>query len=322
TDGQRDHLSTITEATRELTEMVDDFLDSSKLRSRALSIYRQRHTVHELFDFVEPMITVRAQPKRIKLERLIPQGIPPFFCDLSKAARVLTNLAVNAIKATPEGLPLQLWSQTTPDGDTTIGITDQGPGLRPEDLRIIFERFKQLEEPQLAGTKGFGLGLSIVKQLTWLNLGSIQIQSERGKGSTFSFTLPACDLTRIVSCFLENIQSLDEVGDIWMLRIRSPGHAPDVSMLRRVISTFCYPMDIVLEGPDAATVNVLGVSRNPEAWSARIRKEIARFHRSITENDAPELDIQIAGPWLRDADRLKLHPALIVALNGELAHAS
>jgi hypothetical protein len=321
TDGQRDHMAIIAEATRDMAEMVDDFLDSSRLRARALSIHRQSHSAGELFDSVEPMLAVRAKPKRILIKRAVPNGIAKFFGDLSKAGRVLTNLAVNAIKVTPEDHSLYLWAKPTETGDVRLGVTDEGPGLRPEDIQIIFERFKQIEEPQLASTKGFGLGLSIVKQLTWLNLGTIEVESVVGKGSAFSFTLPADDLRRILACYLESVRSIDEEGDFRMLRITSRSGPTNVSMLQRLFSTFCHPMDLVLQDAEGEAVNIVGIAGDTEGWINRMREEAARFQRSIGQQSPPELDIMTAGSWPRDTETTKLHAALLESLTARTSHA-
>ncbi|HVT90044.1 MAG TPA: hybrid sensor histidine kinase/response regulator [Tepidisphaeraceae bacterium] len=312
-DKQMKYLSTITDATRELAEMIDDFLDSSKLRSRTLPVYRQAHPVQELFDSIRPMLAVRAEPKQIVIKWTISDGIKPFFGDLSKAGRVLSNLISNAIKVTPLSQPLHLWAEQTADGDVKIGVTDVGPGLKPQQLEVIFQRFKQLEEPQITGAKGFGLGLSIVKQLAWLNLGAVEVQSELGKGSTFAFTLPGLDLPRILTCFLTCIRARERADDIWMLKIRPQGAMSDISMFRRVISTFSYPMDLVLESKDRQSINVLGSSRDPRAWAARIRQEAARFHRSVTSQDVHDLMVETVGPWPVGTDAVKLISALNVS---------
>jgi signal transduction histidine kinase len=320
TDRQCDHLSVIAEATRELSEMVDDFLDSSKLRSRTLCIDRQCHTVPELLESIGPMLAVRAKPRQISVETVVAEDVAPFFADLPKTIRVLTNLAVNAMKVTPEGHPLRLWARPTETGDVRIGVTDEGPGMPPEDLTIIFERFKQLQEPQLAGAKGFGLGLSIVKQLTWLNLGKIEVQSELGKGSTFAFTLPANVPQRILACFVENIRLLEEPGDLRMFRISSRGGTPDVSTLRRQISTFCYPMDLVLQDADGDAVNVAAVCGDVDQWIGRLREQSARFYRSVGHQGS-ELDIKMIGSWSRDTDNATLQTALLECLNGRTCNA-
>ena len=190
--------------------------------------------------------------------------------------------------------------------------------MRPEDLEVIFERFKQLEEPQLAGTKGFGLGLSIVKQLTWLNLGTIDVQSEPGKGSTFGFTLPGDDLSRILARFIDCLGVLEEIGEVRLLQIAAPPDT-DVSTLRRVISSCCRPMDLILEDPEQNGVNAVGLSRDTTVWSNKIRDAMTRFNRSI-EKQGPELEIKVGGSWSRDSDRTQLHTALMEALSARMAH--
>jgi signal transduction histidine kinase len=321
TEKQTNHLAIITEATQDLSEMVDDFLDSSKLRARSLCVDRQRHAVQELFESIEPMLAVRAAPKQIPVERNIADNIPPFFADLSKATRVLTNLVVNAIKVTPQGSPLKIWARPTEAGDVRIGVTDAGPGLRESDLKVIFERFKQVHQPQVAGTKGFGLGLSIVKNLTWLNLGAVDTQSELGKGSTFSFTMPAEDLSRILTCYLENSRAVEEAGELRILRISSRGPATDASALRQMIASFCYPMDLVLEDSQAKGVNALGITRDAEAWATRLRGEVARFQKSMEEPTPIELEIEFSGPWSRETNAAELHATLLESLNRKTVNA-
>jgi signal transduction histidine kinase len=318
TPRQLEHLGIISDATRDMAEMVDDFLDSSKLKARALSVDRWPHSPQELLAAVLPMLEVRARPKAISITQSAGENVGNFFGDISKAGRVLTNLAVNAIKVSPAGRSLKLRAEATETGDVRIAVTDEGPGMRPEDLKIIFERFRQLEEPQLSGTKGFGLGLSIVKQLTWLNLGTVDVQSEPGKGSTFSFTLPADNLSRILTCYIESIRQLDEIGDLRHLQVRAAAEA-DISMLRRLISSCCHPMDLVLHEPAENVVNVIGICQEPEAWTSRIREAIARFHRSVG-HPATELEFKLGGSWSRDSDKAQLHTALLDALSARSCH--
>lgn len=304
-DGQRGHLEVISEATRELSEMVDDFLDSSKLRARVLSMRREAHTVAELFSSVEATLKVRCEPKRIRIEQTIPEGIKTFFGDLSKAGRVLTNLAVNAIKVSPADGILKLWAKETDSGDICIGVTDQGPGMEPAEQQIIFERFRQLNEPQ-EDAKGFGLGLSIVKQLTWMNLGDVQVVSERHKGSTFSFTLPGFDLPRILDRYLESVQSLEQSGDFWLLQISPKTSGANVEELFRLVSSFCYPMDLVWADMEGQIVKAVGVSQDAEAWGNRLRKAIDSMSQQEGKEFAFELDIKSNGPWSRETDRITM----------------
>ncbi len=318
TSRQHDHLGVIMTASHEMSEMIDDFLDSSKLKARALSIDREPHSVQELFDSVVPILTARAQPRGITIDISQVDGSAVFFADLSKAGRVITNLAVNAIKVSPQGKPLKLSAAATDDGDVRIGITDEGPGLQPEDLKFIFDRFKQIETPQMSGTKGFGLGLSIVQQLVWFNLGTVDVQSEFGKGSTFSFTMPGNDLMRVLSCYLQSIRAVDNTDDLRMLQVRWRAEG-DRAMLRRLIASCSYPMDLALQSAEDQSVNMLGICGNPDAWSGKIRESIARFYRSMGQQPT-ELEIKVAGPWKRNGDPAELQAALFEALGRNFSY--
>jgi hypothetical protein len=187
-------------------------------------------------------------------------------------------------------------------------------------LKIIFDRFQQLDEPQSSGTKGFGLGLSIVKQLALMNLGKVEVQSEPGKGSTFSFTLPTFDPQRILACHLESVRAIEGAGDLWMLHIRSRDEALDVQMLRRLVSSLCYPMDLVLQDADGRTVNALGVSSDAGAWANRLRAALARLDLSGGQKKVGELEIKTEGPWLRDADVATLSDTLLGCLGAGSCH--
>jgi signal transduction histidine kinase len=321
TPRQCDHLELIVEATRDLSEMVDDFLDSSKLRARALPVDRQSHTADELFDAVVPTLEMRAQPKKITIERDIAESVGPFFADLTKASRILINLAINAIKVTPEGQTLKLHARPTDDGDVSIGVTDRGPGLAARDLEVIFERFQQLKEPQLAGNKGFGLGLSIVKYLTWLNLGKVKVESKLGQGSTFSFSLPGIDLQRILACYLETIGVIEDPPDLWKLEIRDQKGTLDASKLREMVAASCYPTDVVLLDAETQVVNALGVSRDATAWANRLRKAISSFGGAEAPPSPAQVDIKVEGPWPRDGDIGKLIETLTVTLEPRSCYA-
>lgn len=318
TDNQRGHLEVISEATRELSEMVDDFLDSSKLRARVLSMRREEHAVAELFASVDTMLKVRCEAKGIRIEQTIADGIGTFFGDLSKAGRVLSNLAVNAIKVSPADSALQLWAKQTESGDIRIGVTDHGPGMAKEEQQVIFERFKQLDEPVLTDTKGFGLGLSIVKQLTWLNLGEVEVASEPGKGSTFSFTIPVFNLERIIERYLENIQTLEETGDFWLLQISSRGRVgpdADTADLFRLISSFCYPMDLVWTDLEGQMVKAVGVSQDAQAWANRLQKAIDAVPLQDNKQRGIDLQIKKNGPWSRGTEQTDLAKTFLECLS-------
>jgi signal transduction histidine kinase len=295
--AQRDYLTIISSAVQDLSEMVDDFLDSSKLRAGALPVNRQVHTVQELFNSVEPMIRLRLQSKQIPLELSCPTDVPAFFADLSQASRVLLNLVVNAIKVTPPGHPLRIAAHTTETGAISVSVTDHGPGLRPDELSIIFDRFQQVKGPHFSPSQGFGLGLSIVKQLAWFNFGHIHVTSEFGKGSTFGVVLPAANLTSILGAFVRCLSELDNPDELWLLRIHPRSDTLQPDLLRRVVASSCYPMDLVWLDSQAGVVSALGASSDPTSWANRLQSELRNFERASTTSAPTELDIRTQGPW-------------------------
>jgi hypothetical protein len=103
-----------------------------------------------------------------------------------------------------------------------------------------------------------------------------------------------------------------------MISIRQKNDA-NHSMLRKLVCSCCYPMDIVLDGAEERTANVLGVCGEPEVWVAKIRETIARFGRSVGQ-PAAELEIKIRGPWMLESDKTQLHAALFTAMGTKYSY--
>ena len=98
---------------------------------------------------------------------------------------------------------MRVWARPRPgDGEVVVGVSDNGPGIDKKHLAKIFRRFSQLDNNVRTSTKGFGLGLSIAKELTTINLGAMRVESEPGRGSTFSFTVPYAIPREVVSRYL------------------------------------------------------------------------------------------------------------------------
>jgi two-component sensor histidine kinase len=183
--------------------MVDDLLDVSRLESGLLSIWRRNVQVKDIVKRVEPILRQRAQVRKIELVVECESDLPDVYCDADKAGRVITNLAVNAIKFAGECGRVRLWAEADPAGrQVVVGVTDNGPGIDKDSLGDIFERFRQLNSHVKSTVKGFGIGLNIAQQFSRLNLGEVSVQSEVGKGSTFSFTIPMAEPREVLCRWL------------------------------------------------------------------------------------------------------------------------
>jgi signal transduction histidine kinase len=110
--------------------------------------------------------------------------------DRNKLRRVLVNLLSNAIKFTPKGGRVTLTAARAQADMVCIAVTDTGVGIPPEDLERLFDKYEQARSRATRSEKGTGLGLYITKQLVELHGGEIEVASQVGQGSTFSFTLP------------------------------------------------------------------------------------------------------------------------------------
>jgi hypothetical protein len=123
---------------------------------------------------------------------------------------VIVNLAANAIKFSPEGSEVELWARHHPQGsEVRLGVTDQGPGLSPEQIEQIFEPFQEADRPGRRANRGLGLGLSVAKELAALNLAEIEVQSEPGKGSTFAFGVPEANPGELAARYLRDVLKRD-----------------------------------------------------------------------------------------------------------------
>ena len=129
-----------------------------------------------------------AAEKKLELRITAPGDLPAASGDERRIAQVLLNLVGNAIKFTDAG-EVRIEAAAT-DGALEVSVADTGPGISPADQEHIFEEFRQAEGSVAQRKGGTGLGLAIAKKIVELHGGKIWVESEVGKGSTFTFTLP------------------------------------------------------------------------------------------------------------------------------------
>ncbi len=311
TEAQREHLAFIEGAVRELSRMVDDFLDSSKLKARTLRVDRRAHDIDALTGAVLPVLQARAAAKRITVKLDIASDLPPFFADLDKASRTLVNLGVNAIKFSFEDDTVTIRAARHDTGGVRIEVADNGPGMTEEETALIFERFRQVGEVSRGSVKGFGLGLNIARELAWLNLGTLSVRSTLGEGSTFAFTVPPVHPAPIVAAYLERLGEHEE-QPVQLVLLRATPADANVGAVRRFLVANCYPMDLVLGTPHDALV--VGVTTEPQRWQQRLQALAADRSRQRTgANAIPSIEIIAQWPY---AEAEALSAALLDAFVG------
>ena len=200
-------LDVVADRSDDLNNMVDDMLDVSKLKAGMLSVNRGSCHVSKIINHIRVSLDRKAAIRKAQFSVAIEESLPEVYCDAHKVARVIVNLVVNAIKFCGEPGNVQLWARSDPgSSQAVIGVTDNGAGIEHEHLAKIFRRFKQLETQPSGGTRGFGLGLAIAKQLVDLNLGRLMVESQKDMGSTFSFTLPLANPCSVMPRYLNRLR--------------------------------------------------------------------------------------------------------------------
>jgi signal transduction histidine kinase len=132
-----------------------------------------------------------AEEKQISLEIVSTNGRSLAWADRDKVTQVLTNLIGNAVKFTPDLGKVTMTVSPAQNAWLQISVADTGPGFPPEEASKIFDEFYQMSRPGREKSKGVGLGLAISKKLVEMHGGKIAVESIIGRGSNFSFTLPA-----------------------------------------------------------------------------------------------------------------------------------
>lgn len=188
---QKEFLGTILDNTDRLGKLIDDLLNISKLEAGKVKLSRKFASLSGLLEEIKKEFLPTAEKKDIKLAGEIPAGLPLVFIDPDRIRQVIVNLLGNAVKFTPERGRIKL--AAVPDQEhqqLVVKIEDSGPGLTPEEQKMIFNRFQQVGRTYGPGAKGTGLGLAISLELARLHGGSLWVESTAGKGSTFCLSLP------------------------------------------------------------------------------------------------------------------------------------
>jgi len=171
-----------------LNRLVEDLLNVSRIEAgRAMELVRKPILLPDLVKKV-----VEVQKSYTSVHTFVveaPEECGPIHADPDKVDQILTNLVGNAIKYSPEGGEVRV-KIAEEDALVRVSVSDQGVGIPPEHLERIFDRFHRVSGKGAPGASGTGIGLFLVKHLVEAHGGTISVQSEVGKGSTFTFTLP------------------------------------------------------------------------------------------------------------------------------------
>jgi signal transduction histidine kinase len=189
TAQQMEAAEIIADSAGQLQKMINDLLDLARSDAGKLRIDAEPTAVRPLAQRVGRHMRPNFEDKDQRLTVSVEKDLPDVEADPDRIAQVLSNLLTNANKYAPEGARVRLTAQMA-GKQVEFAVADNGPGLGPEELEHVFERFWRAQSGETQEVGGTGLGLAIAKSLVELHGGSISADSKPGKGATFRFVLP------------------------------------------------------------------------------------------------------------------------------------
>jgi signal transduction histidine kinase/putative methionine-R-sulfoxide reductase with GAF domain len=188
-EKQAEYTDDILSSGRHLLSLINEILDLSKVEAGRMELELATFDLPSAIDNARTFVRERATRHGITLDVTVDERLGEFVGDERKVKQILLNLLSNAVKFTPEGGRIGINARQA-DGSVEISVTDSGIGIAPEDQPKIFEEFRQVGADYAHKIEGTGLGLTLAKKFVELHGGRIWVDSEVGKGSKFTFTLP------------------------------------------------------------------------------------------------------------------------------------
>ncbi len=189
----RECAATIKSSGDGLLSIINDILDFSRIESGKMPITPEEYYFASLVHDVMSMMDVRVKDRPVELVAEIPDDVPSrLYGDTGRIKQILINIMGNAVKFTHEGtvkLSISWRAEGSEKGRLAFRVADTGIGIKPDDMAKLFDAFEQVDMKKNRGVEGTGLGLSICKLLVESMDGHISVESEYGRGSTFSFDI-------------------------------------------------------------------------------------------------------------------------------------
>jgi signal transduction histidine kinase len=188
-EKQDDYLKDIHTSGKHLLTLINDILDLSKIEAGRMELERSTFDLASAITNAMTLVRERAQRHGILLGQQVDPKLGEITADERKFKQILLNLLSNAVKFTPDNGRIDITARRE-ENDIAVAVHDTGIGIAPEDQGAVFEEFRQVGRDYTSKHEGTGLGLALTKKFVELHGGRIWLESEPGKGSTFTFTIP------------------------------------------------------------------------------------------------------------------------------------
>lgn len=186
---QRQFLETIHREATRMGNLVNDILELSRLESGRVLLAREPTALNAVVEEAVALLGQQARDKGLDLRLHLPDPSPVVLGDAQRLRQVFLNLLSNAVKYNRPGGWVAILVERRPEGSVAVAVQDSGKGIAREHLPRLFEKFFRVDEEEVP--KGSGLGLAIARQIVEAHEGCIEVESELGRGSTFTVVLPA-----------------------------------------------------------------------------------------------------------------------------------
>jgi signal transduction histidine kinase/HAMP domain-containing protein len=187
-DLQKENLQKVLISSEHLLNLINELLDLSKIEAGRMEVYAETFHLNDVVRMATSTVEPMLKDGRVRLVTEIAPDIPPLKTDREKLKQAMLNLLSNAAKFTEKGeIKVAAWQE---NGNVKLTVSDTGIGMKPEALNYIFEEFRQADMSSTRRYGGTGLGLAIVRRFINLMGGDIGVESEVGKGSKFTITIP------------------------------------------------------------------------------------------------------------------------------------
>lgn len=190
TEKQRRWAANILTSGQQLLALINDILDLAKMEAGKMALRPEAIAPASYCERMATLFRTQAEKKEIELLVRCAEELPEVRQDAGKLQQILSNLLSNAVKFTPDGGRITLGADVR-DSQLILTVSDTGVGIAPEEQELVFQKFRQASNPLTREQGGTGLGLSIVRELAKLLGGDVALQSELGRGSTFTVSVAA-----------------------------------------------------------------------------------------------------------------------------------
>ena len=188
-DKQAEYATDIHASGQHLLSLINDILDLSKVEAGRMELDLASFHLPQALGNAMVLVRERAMRRGVRLELKVDEGLVEYQGDERKFKQIMLNLLSNAVKFTSEGGQVSVEARRC-DGEIRIAVRDTGAGIALKDQAVLFEAFRQVGPDRARRSEGTGLGLALTRRLVELHGGAIRVESEPGKGSCFSFSLP------------------------------------------------------------------------------------------------------------------------------------